>query len=235
MAGAIVITGRLDKRRLDAALAKMEGQLPGIGGDAVALIAERAMREGLAEWPKDTNRSHNGWAEAGNQTGLGPYPILPLKPSRYLAKIARALQRRLRRAQSLLTLRERQANDRGVSPDRWPSYRRAKRDVATAQEQIKRLEKSRGVVIALNMWGSDSKQDREVSIRHKVYGGSGAIVRRNDRQVFVWTNHEPHARFVENRRRIMATAVARVVVSASTKGGLRRLYRERLNAAKRAS
>lgn len=160
--------------------------------------------------PTDTNRLFNGWAEAFNRTRSGPVAMRPLKKSRFTKARLRSLLRQWTYFDELVRRREEELS-RGVRNRR--TMRRLNRLIKLrdrALEELQRYRDSDGRALTMINKG----RNIEVTVRQKVYGGSGFYSVRNGGRGVSATliNREPHA-LISNRYGRRAGYLDRAVAS----------------------
>ena len=189
-------TCRVDRRGLQRKLRAMASASPAARESAVKVMAGEVVRRVLLSGPRDTNRYLRGWAQAGNAAGVGPFFVPPLKAASWGVTILRRLTEHERFWQRIVARYERQGRS-----DKWA--RRAQRDLEKAREQIRRFhDTAGGAVIGFNIIGGG----RAPTVRHKIYGGAGRVVRIGEKTVVELHNKEAHASLVEWRYGTMRSA-----------------------------
>lgn len=218
---------KLDSIRKDARAAEVESVLSATHPviDALQFIS-----------PRDTNRYVRAWMMAGNHTGAGRWPVPEVRASRTSALQAARLEQQLYRytafrkeAEESALFWERMWQTRYENTKRndiWQrdcltKKRKADKRLAKLDELVKRLEKTlkdykeTDIVI----WGSHKAANQNIllkrnlhTIRGKVYGGEGFVLRPGNGRVLVRIrNKEPHAYIVEKSKkngRCLARALA---------------------------
>lgn len=187
--------------------------------------------------PKDTNRLYNGYVDAFNRAGLGPYFKLALTESRFAKEYRDRLKRQVRWYGTLIAQAERSGRSvsrkrvygldtlkldtRRVVRKRWvaseigPSktFTRLQHKYQRAKEELAKFEGTgqANPAIVFNAFGA-GKSSRLVTVRDKVYGGDGRQVISEGRIGLRFENLEPNATMVERtgkRAGVVLRAMAR--------------------------
>lgn len=172
--------------------------------------------------PADTRRYVNALAQACNAAGIGPLPVLPLRPSKFKDKHGQKLRRQIAKYDTLLQLwygatwtddlPTKNAGKNGKAP-KW--FKRLKRYRRRAAEELAKFEGDEAGT-ALYIGGNTR---RIATVRTKVYGGTGRIISGADDTVIYLHNKEPHANLVERRVRV----IWRAIRVAKGRGPLKRM------------
>lgn len=156
----------------------------------------------IANSIRDTNRYVNGWAQAGNAVGAGPFPVRPLRPSKYLAQARKALLEQIRKF------------DQWAATERREKGKVSKRTQNLQRRSREELGKLTSTSIVFGVRGGESNRNLRVSVRDKVYGGTGQIIELNGgpnggQTIVLLHNKEAHSTIVEHNHKVRALAGAR--------------------------
>ena len=162
-------------------------------------ITRRVVTEVNETTHRDTNRYVRGWALAANSAGCGPIAVRQLNKSSVWEKILAKVQQDFDFWNFVVDRYER---SRRV--DKW-KYK-AVLELQKARDKLNQLLGTEGkAVIAFNLYGGK----RAPSFRHRIYGGTGRVVRHGDRTYFELHNLEPHTTLVEWKFGILKAAQKR--------------------------
>jgi hypothetical protein len=195
--------------------------------------------------PRDTNRYVRGWLEAGRGIGLSTSELPAIVNSKNRDKIVEAM------VQQVGLLRRKEAKLMGVRKLWYEDSNRPRRgyfhtlnrniEKATAraeraEEELRRFLAATGAVVMMRTTGAAlngyqrmlSGDAVNLTVRDKVYGGRGRIIRGNFVTGVGLHNLEPHCRVVEKYRR--PAGRARVALAQAGLQKLKPVYVKRLAA-----
>lgn len=214
-------TVSVDSSGLRARVEQAIARSPRAREDATMTMVEFVGEYLQQYWPRDTNRSWNGFAQALRDVGLTRFTDEPLRESRARERIVAALTGQVATNEYLLNRVQGRIDAWYIRPGRKRDrhYHRLTRE---ARRHTKDLERARtaleqylgnnhailiddaGILIAQP--GQRGQRRRVSTVRYRVYGGSGAVRDQGGVYVVELRNHEPQTRFVERKRRILAAA-----------------------------
>lgn len=215
---------------------------------AVLALAEEVVSSLEIMWPRDTNKSMNGWKAAGNAAGLRTRMLLPINRSSRHDLYVAALSEQMAQAQ-----REYMRWDRmdklyqSQNRTREPYYRKIQRfkraaakRIDKAAEQLRLVNESEGVIFMDRggyLYGDrrflkSGYLQRLSTVRTKVYGGSARRIEAGSQTFIELTNHEPHAKMVERVAR-HGHPLRQAIAHARSLGGRRitQAYLKKMRAA----
>ncbi|MEM9065079.1 MAG: hypothetical protein AAGB51_06265 [Planctomycetota bacterium] len=198
------------------------------------------------QWPKDTNRSMNGFIEAANDVGVDVLRPREIEKSGYLDRIIRRLREAAdeaeRRAKKIDDLLTKWFDSRGLRGNPWPKKmdrrrRRLERAAKRMREEAEKAEASPSGAVILRddagvlggRFGYGRRGRLTSTVITKVYGGYGVKLVRDNVSVIELHNQEPHATFIERRLRILFTATG-VVGRATHVRRVKRRFAQELGA-----
>lgn len=183
-------------------------------------LVRPALSRAVMAAPRDTNRYVRAWIQAGNQAGVLEMAVPPVRESRFVEQNEERLKaqelryrRQLDRAKGRwirwqnIVIRRYEAV--GRTRGRWyqdaknklrkaeQDYQQALKVWTRASEELDKLQSHRGQAIVI--FGNSKKRSLTITVRPKVYGGTGRVYSSPDRAVMVLHNREPHASIVESR------------------------------------
>ena len=164
----------------------------------------------LASLHEDTRRFHRALAQAGNATGAVVLPVPSVHPSKLSVRFHELLRKQVRTWQRIVNLNRKEGRE-----DKWS--RMAERRLASAQRNFSAYGPT---AIVFNAFGR-GKEDRLITVRAPVYGGTGDVTLINGKAYVRLHNKEPHASIVEWRYQVMRNALR----IARAKGAFLRAYR----------
>lgn len=198
-------------RRMDAVRRAMDG------------AAEELLRDQAREFvqfvvtaaPKDTNRYARAWAMAGNAAGLGPFPVPEVRESRFWAQNRERLLNQVNRMQDSVDFWTRIIAERYDKQGRRGKWRsdavrklaRAERRLRRAREELEKFMRAEGGA-AILIGRAGKAGNLKLTVRHKIYGGTGREFMVAGRTFIQLHNREAHARIVERRHRLVARGMA---------------------------
>lgn len=188
---------KVDTRGLTRKIAAMRAASPEALEAVDRKVADTVMSEVILDSPKDTNRYVRGMAMAANDAGLGPFTVPPIKAGRFAAEAKVRLERQVRKWEWIV----RQYETKGRTKDKF--YKKAVKTLGRAKEELAKWN-PRAIII----FGGKGRL-LEVTVRDKVYGGTGVKLVLNGIVRFVMHNKEPHASIVESRSRVLKGAMAK--------------------------
>jgi hypothetical protein len=170
--------------------------------EATIMYLHDLMTRIIQATPRDTNRLVRGWIEAANTAGVGPFAAPELKDSQYLDRtkrdLARQLNRLVRYQQMQLTSGRWQTRVDGQGtgkPTKW--YRKLVKDIERAKKQIETVDGTSIKVI-------NKGRRVAITVRNKVYGGTGTLYFDGQRWLGRFTNKEPHASIINRTHKSAA-------------------------------
>lgn len=211
-----MITCRSNPSGLAARLRALDRNRPDARKSAALAMAHEVVRVAVVIAPKDTNRYVNGFAQAANKAGAGPISAPPIRASRVHDEIVRKLRQQAAFWEFIVRDAETKGRTlyrvRGKSGE-TKSYRKAKQNLAKAREQLKKVDPTS---IAFGLRGS-SGRSLNLTVRNKIYGGTGEVVETPAVTFVRLHNLEAHATIVEKKFGVMkkAGAVARAMGARS--------------------
>ena len=146
-------------------------------------VADGVLSDVIIAAPRDTNRYVRGMAEAANAAGLGPFAVPALRPGKFAAEAKVRLEKQAAKWEAIV--RRYEATNR---EDKW--YRRAVKTRDRAREELAKWDPYATIIFG----GKGRKL--EVTVRNKVYGGTGLRLVRDGRVVYILHNREAHASLV---------------------------------------
>lgn len=196
--------------------------------------------------PRDTNRYVRGWLHAGREAGVFGGPIPRLNESKWHKSNLEQAEIWLQRAEQNHGNAAKRLRDTFPSgaPKRGQAklYGRLSREVDKANGRLNearltvgelRTDKYAIVFGAGRVVGRGAKQKRlgvgRITLRQKIYGGSGWILDRGTSSTIRLLNHEPHALILESKKGVLRQATA-----AARGAGLLPYKRVYLNAVRKA-
>jgi hypothetical protein len=189
----------VDASRLHSRLARYKANTPAAANAALTAMLAPAVAELVRSAPRDTNRYAAAWAQAANAAGLGPIGVPEIVAGHFAAKALPRLKSQAAFWQRIVERYERQ----GRTSDKW--YRKAVRTLERANEELAKWDEA-----AVIIFGGKGR-NLKVTVRNKVYGGTGRRILRGDGRVaYFLHNKEPHASIVEARARGLATVLAKL-------------------------
>lgn len=216
-ATGITVDTRVLNRRVKEATARSPRARLAALKEAVELVVKRVVLTAR----RDTRRYVRAWIIAANQAGLWYNTPPAVQRSRFADKLKDRLEIQLdrevmwlRRTEASLKFWEERYNlwyGRTGRRGKWERDCRAKRDKARKNvERQKKLVEQARAELAKYASGNEgqlvvfrrrakSRRNITVTVREKIYGGSGEAVSEGDRAVITLRNLEPHARIVEKR------------------------------------
>lgn len=170
--------------------------------------------------PVDTRRYLRGWLTAGTEAGVYTGAIPALRPSRYHASSVAAMERYVERLEDQRNGIQRTIDARypkGAPMRGGGEYRGLQRKLGTAERRLARvrleldeLERDPYAVVFGAGRVIDGGKSRlglgKVSIRGKVYGGTGRLIDGTTASFIHLRNMEPHARVLEWKYGVLKTA-----------------------------
>ena len=202
--------------------------------------------------PRDTNRYVRGWIDAGRKAGVTDRPLPSVVASRnqdqYLEKLEKQVeywQDRVAYARGRIEQYQRWDAEAPPRKDGKPRSKRTAQPyyakmVRVEQSSLKRLKrateelaKARGSdgFVFFDVEGiAQRKQGRKLStVREKVYGGEGRVIRGGTMAVVELRNKEPHARIVERHPHLgHPVATAKQIVAAAGARPVSNAYKKEL-------
>lgn len=231
---------RTDTRNIRATMMALKRNAPVATSDGVIVMATAVLRRvgtrSTLRMTRGTNRYARGWLRAHNALTVGhshlaplgvtPIPLPRLRRSAMVDKAFASLTDRARRAHERLRDLEktRAAMTRGVHSAaglRRPGLSKINREIQRMQEFLTRadneIQKFQGAITrlgALVMFGRKTKGRFRLSNIERIFpdefGATARLVRTGTRATVHFEHHEPHARIVERRTRMLGTALADV-------------------------
>ncbi len=233
--GAMVV--RVNVRPLKERIEFARRRIPGARVEAMRMSFRTAMRAVLAVSPRDTMRYSRAWAMAGNQAGIGPFPVPEVRKSRFAEQWADRLavqvverwkelqvarmavdktERSLRSAEatiaqgrrsSAMQLRLRELRTRLTKLRKWGEDADDRHRRSRTELDLYMASGGQGVLI-FGKTRTRSGRPRLTTVRAKVYGGVGRAEHTPERSTIMVSNREPHARIVEFKKRLAQKAAA---------------------------
>lgn len=221
---------RLDARGLKARHARIRALGPHGRRRALAVAVHPVVAAVLAAAPRDTQRYAYGWATAGNQAGIGPFSEPVIRDSRFKEQMFTRLENEqgrfealARRAAERLAYWEHIVQTRYVATGRtkgyWYRWTLTKRDraerllakmrarVEEITSDLRELSTRTGVITIFRRRGKNGL-GRTVTIRPRVFGGTGRWIDLGHQTILRLHNREPHASIVEARSKSLRAAHA---------------------------
>lgn len=211
-----MISTRIDTTGLRRKIAAIRRESPRALDEVDHRVADGVMADVILAAPRDTNRYVRGMAEAANAAGLGPFAVPALRPGKFAAEAKVRLEKQLQKWQTIVSRYERTNRT-----DKW--YQRAVKTRDRAAQELAKWDPYATIIFG----GKGRKL--EVTVRNKVYGGTGLRLVRAGRVVYVLHNKEAHASIVEGRTRLLKVAMTRARTFGMRLGG--RAYARRIAAA----
>lgn len=195
--------------------------------------------------PMDTNRYVRGWMLAGQGIGLKTSQLPPIINSRNRDKIIEAMVKQVemvRRKEAKMIAARELWYERGNRPKRG-YYHKLSRNIEKqsiraqkAEENLRRFLETTGAIAMMRTSGAAlngyqrmlSGDAVNLTVRDKVYGGRGRVLRGGSVTGVLLHNLEPHCRVVEKYRR--PAGRARVTLAQSGLQKLKPEYVKRLAA-----
>lgn len=231
---------RVNIDRFKAKMARIALKTPTAREAFVLALASDFATEVIKATPKDTNRLARGWAGAASALGLSVGNVPPIQASRHREKLMVVLVdqvEKLRKRLGWLLQREDWWYTSQPNRKKQGYYHKLQREIQKAETRLKKavddlevyagteasIVMMRGSGAALNGYQRqlDGKK-LNATIREKVYGGRGRIIRGNTTTGVVMSNMEPHVRVVEKFKGPVARA-KRILYAGKLKP-LRRKY-----------
>jgi len=163
-------------------------------------VMDAAMVKIMDGSPRDTNRMVRGFAMAANMAKLGPYAVPTVTASKYFPQNLRDLRNQLRRLYRFRSFLVRFGAKTGSA------LRTIDKDIERATAALQQVDATAILVI-------NKGRGVELTVRTKLYGGSGARTIEGDKLNFTIVNHEPHALIRERTARLVASALATIKAS----------------------
>lgn len=232
------VTVTVDYRAFKARMARMRKD-GASGREGFVLAMAAAFAQNVVKLsPIDTHRYVRGWMEAARGAGVRVGALPPIVNSRKKDQIAEALVKQVnltrKREGSLINARKLWYED--ANRPRRGYYFKLERKIQKAGERARRAEEElqkflqttggiammRGSGAALNGYQRMITADAlNLTVRDKIYGGRGRILKGGAVTGVMLHNLEPHCRVVEKYRRPVARAKA-----ALSAAGLQKLKPE---------
>lgn len=189
-----MLTINVDATRAKAKMRALIDAGPASRRAAVIEMSRVIMVRALATASRDTNRYFNGWAKAGNSSGIGRFPVLALNRNSRFDQIEARIRNEIAWWQRIVDRYQRTQPGRN---DRWTQQ--ANRRLNAAKREYERLFKAEGgAVIGINTFSAIGSTRTPRAI-YKVYGGDGRIIdlQGGAGTVVQLHNKEAHASIVE--------------------------------------
>lgn len=196
---------KADLSKLAAELSLLAKQGPGASREAVKVMGRDFIEECIRLSPRDTRRYVNGWIQAGNAAGVGIFPAEAIQPSRVGEKLRQFFLKQFQEWDWIVKRYEREGRQ-----DKW--YRKAVKLRDRAAEELAKYTETAiaiGVRVVDGRAFSVGKGRNLATVRNKIYGGTGSIVRNGRETLINLHNLEAHASIVEWSSRVKARAAAR--------------------------
>lgn len=164
---------------------------------------------------RDTNRLVRGYIQAFADTNLMPRAMPAIQDSRDSERRVRQLVGTVARLEKERQRWQRWKQHYDTNKRTKQRYYRtilrklakADKQLALAEADLKSFQADRSLLVIRN-----KKRLREFTVRRKIYGGRGAVIRSAAGAAFVWTIMEPHAiirdRITRRTRRMLAQTKA---------------------------
>ena len=163
---------------------------------ATIAAARAVVQHAYAHAPVDTGRFKKNLAQAANAAGVGPFPVIRTKRSRYAEKY---LDRLVEEVSYWTKLDEQYQRENRTS---YKYYAKILKRRAKAELELKRFEQTNDAVVIGGLWGNKTP-----TVRYKNYTGQGRIRQTRDQTLVTIHNTEAHANFVERRTKVMWNAI----------------------------
>lgn len=212
---------------LQAKVKAYQASLPAASRQMLMILGAQVGQNILRTAPRDTNRFIDGWAEAFNAAGLGPLPVYAIRPSKIEGRLIERLEQQVRYLSQLVATVEARAGNRYISKNARrasASEKQARKELRKLNRRLERaqeeLAKAKGSESFLVIWGRASGVNRKTgkrqsarldTVRDRVYGGTGAMVRGPAGWIVAVHNREPHATIVESRTHVYSEAFRSVM------------------------
>jgi len=199
--------------RMDA----MIRQTPMVRDESLKRMARTAVSWIISQAPVDTGRYVNAVSMAGNGAKLGPFSLRLLKRSEYRDRYLEHLEGQIYRWEKKvenLDKRRMFLYPHGAPAKNSRLYNRLQRDkdrallvLARAKEEMQKMLGSDYALYIGHLYSGQAQKGRRLNtVREMVYGGSGKFVSTRTGCSVILTIDEPHAKFVERRKRLFAQA-----------------------------
>lgn len=224
MVGVPVPTIEIDDHGLREKLRKARSTVD-VRRAAVMIGAEAFTRRALqlASEHVDTGRFMRSQAEAGNDAGIGVFPLSPVRPSRMQERILQILTGQVRRWENFARLYQKE----GRTNNRY--YRKILKNIEKARAELKKYSDSNGMAIVFDAFSGGSRMTT-VRVNFSAYGGAGYVRTIGDETFVRLHNKTPHASIVEYRFGIVRRSLA-AVKELSVKRLQKKQYVEKMRAA----
>jgi len=219
-----MMKARVNIDRFRAKMARIRQKTPTAREAFVLAMAASFATEVIKATPKDTNRLARGWVEAAKGLGLEVGLVPPIVASKHREKLIVVLTKQLEKLErELAYLLQREHWWYTSQPQRKKTgyYNKLQNQIRKQEERVKKavddlqvylgteasIVMMRGSGAALNGYqrNLDGKK-LNATIREKIYGGRGKIIRGATTTGVVLSNLEPHARAVEKYKGPVARA-----------------------------
>lgn len=210
---------KADNSRMAAKVRAIRRAQPRALQEADKIIADGVVGDILIASPKDTHRYVRAMAQAANAAELGPFQVPALRPGRFAAQAKDRLESQLAFWEKWVRFYERLGGIGRAAK----GYARAVKTRDRAREELAKWNP-----FAIIIFGGKNRR-LKVTVRDKVYGGTGTKVVRDGRVAFVLHNKEAHASIVEKRSHTVKAALAKARAFGFKMGG--RAYTRRILAA----
>lgn len=190
--------------------------------------------------PADTNRYVAGWVRAALGAGATGLAVPALKESKGRRRNQLWLERQRDKAQEAVEAAE--ALIRAWYPPGRPRkgyFRRlqarldkAHKRLQRAEQELRSFEQNESAIVIGGARRRDGSRGL-ATVRQRVFGGQGSIVRVGDQHVLIMRNLEPHAKLVERRSNTAATV--RKLLAPSLQSGATLAARQLAKAAAAAA
>lgn len=202
-----------------AGVRRMRAARPAARRSAVDLMTDRFTVEVARISPRSTNRYVRGWMLAAADVGSRPLPVPALQRDRNRERIEQRLnyeESYWRGQVRYWTTRKSQYERSGRTAE--PYYRTITRQLRNATKRVEQAQRvleefladTEGVALAVYRSRGKKGNSLGVSLRTKIYGGTGRVVGSGRETVVELTNLEPHWRIVEKNHRVLFRAVGAI-------------------------
>lgn len=197
-------------------LANLKASLPGASAVALQRVMRPAMGAIIGAVAIDTHRMVRGFQIAANQARLGPFSVDAVARSGRSEQYVRKLEAQAEKAAKRLSMWLRW-RDHYIQKNRTrqPYFQKIMRELDASRrssaawvyervlEEIRKYAATEGTGVVIENRG----RAVSLTVRDKVYGGSGAMVLTPTGVYVIIRNLEPHAIIQERRRRTVSTVL----------------------------
>jgi len=228
--GFVRIKCELKTAKMRASVLQLKHEQPKCQARALEVLLNGAGGDLLDSAPRDTNRYANAWAEAMNQTGLGPFEVRFPQPSRHAEKILATLWKQYSKLKRFRESVEAKGGDLQLKGKKKGQVtKRFVRLVEAEQRALKIFYAYKAgdkTALALSGSGAGMRIGKqrfdfkgrllEVSLRPRIYGGRGSVLSVGLKKVqYRFRNMEPHSWWVERATKLVQRTVGKMRASGA--------------------